>query len=189
MKQTIKIDVEKDYYNNLWQLVYNHPLKWYMKFGYRTLFMGFICLPISLILPNPWILLVLSALIFIYYLFLRKQIFFISNNIFQSVLYGGKLGDGRVLIEDDRWSVVFKRWEMSGDNSEATYVYYTSEDCILMRVRNLHFILLSNNMITGSWEETISLLKKIGMYMDAPITLRYGSISKGKICSSGKEAK
>ena len=44
-------------------------------------------------------------------------------------------------------------------------------------------------MITGSWEETISLLKKIGMYMDAPISLRYGSISKGKICTLGKETK
>ena len=185
LKQTIKIDVGKDYYNNLWKLIWNHPAKWYMRFGYRTLFLGIICFPISFILPNPWMLLILSGLIFMYFLFLRKPLFFIRNNIYQSGWFGGNLGDGRVLLDDDSWSVVFKRWEMTGDHTEVIYVYYKSEDCILMCVRNKHFILSPNNIITGSWDETIKLLEKQNMHIDSPIILNWGSVGKGKILTQG----
>ncbi|WP_343246281.1 hypothetical protein [Diplocloster hominis] len=185
MKQTIKIDVEKDYFNNLWKLIERHPAKWYMRLGYRSLFIGIICFSLSFILPNPWMLLVLSGLIFVYFLFLRKRLFFIRNNIYQSEWFGGSLGDGRVLLDNDSWSVVFKRWEMTGDHTEAIYVYYTSEDCILMRVRNKHFILSPDNIITGSWDETIKLLQKHKLHTDSPILLYWGSLRKGKILIQG----
>ena len=188
MKYKIKIDVGKEYFDQLYKLVREHPVKWYMKPGVRTMTAGIICLLITFVIPFKWMSIVPAILCFLFAFFGLKPMFIAINNIFLSEWFGGELGEGKAILDEDSWDVEFCRWKLMGDYSEPLFVYYPADECILMRVRNIHFILSKPKLESGDWGQLLSFLSgKMILSENASIYLRLGSIAAGSIYISQTE--
>lgn len=114
---------------------------------------------------------------------LIKPIFILRNNIFQSEWFGGELGDGKVILDEECWSIEFSRWKLMGKYIEPLFVYYPTNEIILMRIRNIHFILAKSKLECGDWNGLLSFLSnKSNFSENSPIILNLGSLVTGKIC-------